>query len=155
MEIAEDAADALRRAIQSARSHVRGLFGVDEPVKLMPQAAMDALNAYIQDAALHSRLVPELRTAAHERFDKMGAHLDYAMLWPIARGGRADLLVLKRSRADSRLLLTHLPVAVSRYQQESPPPLVQHEAVRQPRQGAEVLREEEGERRRELLIADC
>src|ERR1700689_5623875 len=36
-----------------------------------------------------------------------------------------------------------MPVVLSRHQQESPPPLVQHEAMRQPRQGEEVLCEEE------------
>ena len=42
-----------------------------------------------------------------------------------------------------RLRFAHLPVVLSRHQQESPPPLVQHEAMRQSRKGAEVLCQEE------------
>ncbi len=88
-EIAEDAADALRRAI-NLREAMYEVFSALMNRKAVPQAAMDALNAYIQDAALHSRLVPDEGRCAW-RFDKMGANLD-AMLWPIARAA-ADLLV--------------------------------------------------------------
>jgi predicted RNA-binding Zn ribbon-like protein len=88
-EIAEDAADALRRAI-NLREAMYEVFSGLMNRRAVPQAAMDTLNAYIQDAALHSRLVPDEGRCTW-RFDKMGANLD-AMLWPITRAA-ADLLV--------------------------------------------------------------
>jgi predicted RNA-binding Zn ribbon-like protein len=83
------AADALRRAI-NLREAMHAVFSALTNRQTAPQVAMDTLNAYIQDAAVHSRLV------AHEgrcewRFDNMGSALD-AILWPIARAA-ADLLV--------------------------------------------------------------
>jgi len=67
--------------------------------KLAPKAAMDALNANLRDAALHSQLVqPEMaerETAQREgrcewRFEDLTSSFN-AMLWPIARAA-ADLL---------------------------------------------------------------
>jgi predicted RNA-binding Zn ribbon-like protein len=84
-----DAADALRRAI-NLREAMYEVFSALMNRKTVPQAAMDTLNAYIQDAALHSRLVPHEERCAW-RFDNMGSALD-AMLWPIARAA-AELLV--------------------------------------------------------------
>src|ERR1700733_14213739 len=41
------------------------------------------------------------------------------------------------------LLVAPLPMVLSRYQQKSPPPLVQHETLRQPHQSAKILCPEE------------
>ncbi len=84
-----DAADALRRAI-NLREAMHAVFSALMNRQTVPQMEMDTLNAYIQDAALHSRLVPG-EGRCEWRFDDMGSALD-AMLWPIARAA-ADLLV--------------------------------------------------------------
>ena len=84
----DDAADALRRAI-NLREAMYAVFSALLSRQTVPAAAMDTLNAYIQDAALHSRLV-QREERCEWRFDDMGSALD-AMLWPIARAA-ADLL---------------------------------------------------------------
>ena len=103
----DDAADALRRAI-NLREAMYAVFSALLSRQTVPAAAMDTLNAYIQDAALHSRLVQSKKVQSKKvqsekvqgevqregrcewRFDDMGSALD-AMLWPIARAA-ADLL---------------------------------------------------------------
>jgi len=116
----DEAEDALRRAI-NLREAMYAVFAALMNKQTVPQVAMDTLNAYIQDAALHSRLVqsdvvqPEMvqrdmvqpdmapREERMEwRFDDLTSSFD-AMLWPIARGA-ADLLAssdLARVRACS------------------------------------------------------
>jgi predicted RNA-binding Zn ribbon-like protein len=84
----DDAADALRRAI-NLREAMYAVFSALLNRQTVPAVAMDTLNAYIQDAALHSRLV-QREERCEWRFDDMGSALD-AMLWPIARAA-ADLL---------------------------------------------------------------
>ena len=84
----DETADALRRAI-NLREAMYGVFSALMNRQTVPPAAMDTLNAYIHDAALHSRLVPVEGRCAW-RFDNMGSALD-AILWPIARAV-ADLL---------------------------------------------------------------
>ena len=84
----DDAADALRRAI-NLREAMYAVFSALLSRQTVPAVAMDTLNAYIQDAALHSRLV-QREERCEWRFDDMGSALD-AMLWPIARAA-ADLL---------------------------------------------------------------
>src|SRR5208282_5690065 len=49
----------------------------------------------------------------------------------------------ERCGASARLFFAHMPVAISRHQQEPAASLVRHEGLRQPRQGTEVLREAE------------
>ncbi|MGA7927319.1 MAG: ABATE domain-containing protein [Candidatus Sulfotelmatobacter sp.] len=84
----EEAADALRRAI-NLREAMYAVFSALVKGQTVPPVEMDTLNAYIQDAALHSRLV-ESAGRCEWRFDNMGSAFD-AMLWPIARAA-ADLL---------------------------------------------------------------
>jgi len=84
----DEAADALRRAI-NLREAMYAVVSALMNRQTVPPAALDTLNAYIQDAALHSRLVPVEGRCAW-RFDNMGSALD-AILWPIARAA-ADLL---------------------------------------------------------------
>jgi predicted RNA-binding Zn ribbon-like protein len=84
----EEAADALRRAIH-LREAMYAVFSALVKGQTVPPVEMDTLNAYIQDAALHSRLV-ESAGRCEWRFDNMGSAFD-AMLWPIARAA-ADLL---------------------------------------------------------------
>jgi predicted RNA-binding Zn ribbon-like protein len=84
----EKAADALRRAIK-LREAVYAVFSALMKGQTVPPVEMDTLNAYIQDAALHSRLVPSAGRCEW-RFDDMGSAFD-AMLWPIARAA-ADLV---------------------------------------------------------------
>jgi predicted RNA-binding Zn ribbon-like protein len=83
-----DAADALRRAI-NLREAMHAVFSALMNRQSVPQVEMDTLNAYIQNAALHSRLVAR-EGRCEWRFDNMGSALD-AVLWPIARAA-ADLL---------------------------------------------------------------
>ena len=84
----DDAADALRRAI-NLREAMYAVFSALLNRQTVPAVAMDTLNAYIQDAALHSRLLPSAGRCEW-RFDDLGSAFD-AMLWPIARAA-ADLL---------------------------------------------------------------
>jgi predicted RNA-binding Zn ribbon-like protein len=90
----DETADALRRAI-NLREAMYGVFSALMNRQTVPPAAMDTLNAYIQDAALHSWLVQSERAQREGRlewrFDDMTSAFD-AMLWPIARAA-ADLLV--------------------------------------------------------------
>jgi predicted RNA-binding Zn ribbon-like protein len=83
-----EAAGALRRAIH-LREAMYAVFSALMKGQTVPPVEMDTLNAYIQDAALHSRLV-ESAGRCQWRFDNMGSAFD-AMLWPIARAA-ADLL---------------------------------------------------------------
>src|SRR4029077_20850389 len=99
----DEAEDALRRAI-NMREAMYAVFAALMNKQMVPPVAMDTLNAYIQDAALHSRLVQcdmVLREGRVEwRFDDLTSSLD-AVLWPIARAA-ADLLAssdLARVRA--------------------------------------------------------
>ncbi len=87
--MANDAGDALRRAI-NLREAMHAVFSALMNRQTVPQVAMDTLNADIQDAALHSRLVPG-EGRCEWRLDDMGSTLD-AILWRIARAA-ADLLV--------------------------------------------------------------
>ena len=84
----EEAADTLRRAIK-LREAAYAVFSALMKGQTVPPLDMDTLNAYIQDAALHSRLV-ESAGRCEWRFDDLGSAFD-AMLWPIARAA-ADLL---------------------------------------------------------------
>jgi predicted RNA-binding Zn ribbon-like protein len=84
----EEAADALGRAV-NLREAMYAVFSALMTGQTVPPVEMDTLNAYIQDAALHSRLV-ESGGRCEWRFDNMGSAFD-AMLWPIARAA-ADLL---------------------------------------------------------------
>jgi predicted RNA-binding Zn ribbon-like protein len=84
----EEAADALRRAIK-LREAVYAVFSALMKGQTVPPVEMGTLNAYIQDAVLHSRLV-QSEGRCEWRFDNMGSAFD-AMLWPIARAA-ADLL---------------------------------------------------------------
>jgi predicted RNA-binding Zn ribbon-like protein len=88
-QIPEDAADALRRAIH-LREAMYAVFVALMKKQTVPPQAMTALNAYIRDAAQHSRLVASEGRCVW-RFDHMGSSLD-AMLWPITRAA-ADLLI--------------------------------------------------------------
>jgi predicted RNA-binding Zn ribbon-like protein len=83
-----EAEAALRRAI-CLREAMYAVFSAAMNRQTIPSVAMDTLNAYIRDAAQHSRLVP--RDGLMEwRFEDLGSAFD-AMLWPIARAA-ADLL---------------------------------------------------------------
>jgi predicted RNA-binding Zn ribbon-like protein len=84
----DETADALRRAI-NLREAMYGVFSALMNRQAVPPGAMATLNTFIQDAALHSRLV-QREGRLEWRFDNMGSALD-AMLWPIARAA-ADLL---------------------------------------------------------------
>ena len=84
----DEAVDALRRAI-NLREAMYAVFAALMNKQTVPRAAMDTLNAYIQDAALHSRLVPS-EGRMEWRFDDLTSSFN-AMLWPIARAA-ADLL---------------------------------------------------------------
>jgi predicted RNA-binding Zn ribbon-like protein len=84
----EEAADALGRAI-NLRETLFAVFSALMEGHSVPPVEMETLNASIQDAALHSRLV-ESAGRCEWRFDDMGSAFD-AMLWPIARAA-ADLL---------------------------------------------------------------
>jgi predicted RNA-binding Zn ribbon-like protein len=89
----DKAGDALRRAI-NLREALYAVFSALMNKQTVPPVALETLNAYIQDAALHSRLVQrELLAGAGRmewRFDDLTSAFD-AMLWPIARAA-ADLL---------------------------------------------------------------
>ena len=84
----DEAVDALRRAI-NLREAMYAVFAALMNKQTVPPASMDTLNAYIQDAALHSRLVPS-EGRMEWRFDDLTSSFN-AMLWPIARAA-ADLL---------------------------------------------------------------
>ena len=84
----DEAVDALRRAI-NLREAMYAVFAALMNKQTVPPAAMDTLNAYIQDAALHSRLV-QSEGRMEWRFDDLTSSFN-AMLWPIARAA-ADLL---------------------------------------------------------------
>jgi predicted RNA-binding Zn ribbon-like protein len=89
----DEAQEAVRRAID-LREAMHSVFSALMNKQTAPQGAMDRLNAYIHDAARHSRLVqskmPQVRGRLQWRFDDLGSAWD-AMLWPIARAA-ADLL---------------------------------------------------------------
>jgi predicted RNA-binding Zn ribbon-like protein len=96
----DEAGEALRRAI-NLREAMYALFAALMNKQTVPPVAMDTLNAYIQDAALHSKLVAR-EGRVEWRFDDLTSYLD-AMLWPIARAA-AELLAssdLARVRACS------------------------------------------------------
>jgi predicted RNA-binding Zn ribbon-like protein len=84
----DEAEEALRRAI-SLREAMYAVFSAVMNRQTVPPVAMDTLNAYIRDAAMHSRLVPR-RGRMEWRFEDLRSAFD-AMLWPIARAA-ADLL---------------------------------------------------------------
>lgn len=84
----DEAEEALRRAI-SLREAMYAVFSAVMNQQTVPPVAMDTLNAYIRDAALHSRLVPR-KGRMEWRFEDLESAFD-AMLWPIARAA-ADLL---------------------------------------------------------------
>jgi len=83
-----EAADAVRRAI-NLREAMYAVFSALMNKQTAPVVAMDTLNAYIHDAALHSRLV-QVEGRMEWRFDDLTSAFD-AMLWPIACAA-ADLL---------------------------------------------------------------
>jgi predicted RNA-binding Zn ribbon-like protein len=84
----DEAQAAVRRAID-LREAMYAVFSALMNQQTAPQGAMDRLNAYIHDAARHSRLV-QVDGRFEWRFDDLGSAWD-AMLWPIARAA-ADLL---------------------------------------------------------------
>jgi predicted RNA-binding Zn ribbon-like protein len=84
----DEAQEAVRRAID-LREAMYAVFSALMNKQTAPQVAMDALNAYIHDAALHSRLV-QVGGRLEWRFDDLGSDFG-AMLWPIVRAA-ADLL---------------------------------------------------------------
>jgi predicted RNA-binding Zn ribbon-like protein len=89
----DEAEDALRRA-KNLREALYAVFSALMNRQTVPVIAMHTLNAYIQDAALHSRLVQseivQSEGRLEWRFDDLTSTLD-AMLWPISRAA-ADLL---------------------------------------------------------------
>ena len=84
----DEAGEALRRAI-NLREAMYALFAALMNKQTVPPVAMDTLNAYIQDAALHSKLVAR-EGRVEWRFDDLTSYLD-AMLWPIARAAAEPL----------------------------------------------------------------
>jgi predicted RNA-binding Zn ribbon-like protein len=94
----DDAEEALRHA-RNLREAMYAVFSALMNRQNVPVIAMDTLNAYIRDAALHSRLVQgkmvqsEMVTCEGRmewRFEDLTSALE-GMLWPIARAA-ADLL---------------------------------------------------------------
>jgi len=84
----DEAEEAIRRA-RKLREALCAIFSAVMNKQTAPQLAMYRLNANLQDAALHSRLVP--RNGGLEwRFDDLTSSFN-AVLWPIARAA-ADLL---------------------------------------------------------------
>jgi predicted RNA-binding Zn ribbon-like protein len=78
--------DEARKAMRSAINLREALYEVFMAVlkkQTAPQPAMERLNAYLHDAALHSRLV-QTRGRLEWRFDEVTSSFD-AMLWPIAQ----------------------------------------------------------------------
>ena len=85
----DEGEEAMRRS-RDLREALYKIFLAVINKRTAPQLAMDRLNANVQDAMLHSRLV--LREGRGEwRFDDLTTSLQ-AVLWPIARAA-ADLLV--------------------------------------------------------------
>lgn len=94
----DEAENALRRAI-NLREAMYAVFSALMNRRTAPAKALDTLNAYIQDAAMHSRLVQgemvqgemvQREGGLEWRFDDLASSCN-AMLWPIARVA-ADLL---------------------------------------------------------------
>lgn len=89
----DEAGDALRRAI-NLREAMYAIFSALMKKQTAPAVAMDTLNAYIRDAAQHSRLVQNKDVPREGRcewrFDDLTSAFG-AMLWPITRAA-ADLL---------------------------------------------------------------
>ena len=89
----DEAGDALRRAI-NLREAMYAIFSALMKKQTAPAVAMDTLNAYIRDAAQHSRLVQkkdvQREGRCEWRFDDLTSAFG-AMLWPITRAA-ADLL---------------------------------------------------------------
>ncbi len=89
----DEAEEAVRRAI-NLREAMYAVFSASMNKQTVPVVAMDTLNAYIHDAALHSRLVQremvQVEGGMEWRFDDLASAFD-ALLWPIARAA-ADLL---------------------------------------------------------------
>jgi len=89
----DEAGDALRRAIH-LREAMYSVFSALMKKQTVPAVAMDTLNAYIRDAAQHSRLVQkkdvQREGRCEWRFDDLTSAFG-AMLWPITRAA-ADLL---------------------------------------------------------------
>ena len=93
----DEAGDALRRAI-NLREAMYAVFSALMKKQTAPAVAMDTLNAYIRDAAQHSRLVQnrvqnkdvQREGRCEWRFDDLTSAFG-AMLWPITRAA-ADLL---------------------------------------------------------------
>jgi len=84
----DEAEDALRRAL-NLREALYAIFSAVMNKQIVPQHAMERLNANLHDAALHSRLV-QSEGRLEWRFDDLTSSFN-AMLWPIARAA-ADLL---------------------------------------------------------------
>jgi predicted RNA-binding Zn ribbon-like protein len=84
----DEAEDALRRAL-NLREAMHAVFSALMNRRSAPPVAFDTLNACIQDAALHSRLV-QIDGRCEWRFDDLTSSFD-AIWWPIARAA-ADLL---------------------------------------------------------------
>jgi predicted RNA-binding Zn ribbon-like protein len=89
----DEAAEAVRRAI-NLREAMYAVFSALMNGQTVPVIAMDTLNAYIRDAAQHSRLVQSemvpVEGRMEWRFDDLHSTWD-GILWPIARAA-ADLL---------------------------------------------------------------
>ena len=101
---------------------------------------LDVLNEALRRALPRQRLVPA-KGGLGWRWEE-DDELDYP-LWPIARSA-ADLLVSPdASLVQERLRRVQLDVPGP--QPRPPPPLVRHEGLRQPRQGAAVLPEAAGQ----------
>jgi predicted RNA-binding Zn ribbon-like protein len=84
----DDARKAMLR-VRNLREALHDLFSALTNKQTAPQVAVDTLNASLQDAALHSRLVQH-KSRLEWRFDELTSSFT-AMLWPIARAA-ADLL---------------------------------------------------------------
>jgi predicted RNA-binding Zn ribbon-like protein len=83
-----EAEAALRRA-RKLREALHAIFSALMNGQNAPQIAMDTLNANLQDAALHSRLVQH-KESCDWRFDDFTSSFN-SILWPLARAA-ADLL---------------------------------------------------------------
>jgi predicted RNA-binding Zn ribbon-like protein len=83
-----EAESALRRA-RKLREALHAIFSALMNGQDAPQIAMDTLNANLQDAAIHSRLVQH-KESCDWRFDDLMSSFN-SILWPLARAA-ADLL---------------------------------------------------------------
>ena len=102
----------------------------------IPGNALALLNAVLQESASHGRIVRTSRRFAWEWIG-MDGYLD-SVVWPVARAA-AELLTSDEDRQPARLRFRQVRLALPRQNKKPPPPLVRHENLRQPGEGATPL----------------